>query len=139
MYTLEIMLENMRNVEKNEKNTAEKVRPNHLRDAPATLTACLVVLTTGSQGFAPAAKRLSVLLLASRVRRGRRGVDRIPSRSCCEMGDIVINNTAARKCDRITSGTPPRCVRLTSWCQLIWFQGFAPAAKRLAVLLLVVR
>ena len=36
---------------------------------PARLAACLVVLTTGSQGFVPAAKRLAVLLLAVRVSR----------------------------------------------------------------------
>ena len=56
------------------KNTVEKVRPNHLLNAPVWHRACLVVLTTGSQGFVPAAKRLAVLLLASRVRRGWSGV-----------------------------------------------------------------
>ena len=40
---------------------------------PARLTAGLVMLTTGSQSFPPAAKRLAVLLLAIGVGRGRRG------------------------------------------------------------------
>ena len=47
------------------KNTAEKVEPKRLRDAPARLTADLVVPATGYQGFAPVAKRLAVLLVAS--------------------------------------------------------------------------
>ena len=41
--------------------------------APARLTACLVVVLKLSQGFPRAAKRLAVLLLACRGRRGRRG------------------------------------------------------------------
>ena len=55
-------------------NTAQKARPKRFRDAPARLTACLVVVLNVSQGFPRAAKRLAVLLLACRGRRGRRGV-----------------------------------------------------------------
>ena len=52
------------------KNTAEEEEVKRIRDAPVRLTVGLVVPANGSQGFAPAAKRLAVLLLAIWVRRG---------------------------------------------------------------------
>ena len=59
-----IMLQNGQNGEKKHcRDSGSESPPGR----PAQLTTGLVVSANGSQGFAPAAKRLAVLLMASRV------------------------------------------------------------------------
>ena len=116
------------------KNTAQKARPKRFRDAPARLSACLVVVLNVSQGFARATKRLAVLLMG-RMGGGKGGGEFHSLDIMLQNGRNGAKNTAGKVEVKRFREAP---ARLTAGLVVLLndSQGSAPAAKRLAVLLL---